>query len=308
MATPVARWLARRRLALGLLLCACALGAPALAAPALDRIATSGHLTIGYLAYAEPFSYKDGVGKPAGYGIDLCSKVGEAVKRELQLPAVTVNFIAVPFDERFRAVDQGAIDILCGAEPTLQRRAVVDFSIPIMISGTGVVIRHDAPARLRQLLSGQDPRTQPVWRGSRGQAPERHVVAVISGTTLEQALIDHLRASRILVEVVPVKDTQEGINMVLKRRADAFFCGRALLLDTARRNIGSKELVVLDRIYKRGLVALAVQRNDDRFRLLVDRTLSRLMQSGELDALYTRYFGAPDRAMGDLFQLVALPE
>jgi polar amino acid transport system substrate-binding protein len=55
-------------------------------------------------------------------------------------------------------------------------------------------------------------------------------------------------------------------------------------------------------------VALAVQRNDDRFRLLVDRTLSRLMQSGELGTLYTRYFGAPDRATLDLFQLAALPE
>lgn len=297
-----------RRLALGALLCACVLGKPAQAVPALDRVAASGHLTIGYLADAQPFSFKDAAGKPAGFGIDLCSRVGEAVKRELQLPGVSVNFIAVPFDERFHAVDQGAVDILCGAEPTLQRRAVVDFSIPILINGMGVVIRSDAPARLRQLLSGQDPRTQPVWRGSRGQAPERHVVAVIGGTTLEQALIDHLRASRILVEVVPVKDTQSGIDMVLKRRADAFFSDRALLLDAARRNIAAKELVVLDRIFRRSKVALAVPRDDARFRLLVDRTLSRLMQSGELATLYSRYFGAPDRATLDMFQLAALPE
>ena len=96
--------------------------------------------------------------------------------------------------------------------------------------------------------------------------------------------------------------------MVLQRRADAFFSDRALLLDAVRRNTAASQLVVLDRIFRRGKVALAVQRNDDRFRLLVDRTLSHLMQSGELAALYTRYFGAPDRGMLDMLQLVALPE
>jgi ABC-type amino acid transport substrate-binding protein len=295
-------------LALVLLLCGGLPSGPAGAAATLDRVAESGRLTIGYLADQQPFSYTDAAGKPAGYGIDVCSTVGEAVKTELKQPGMSVNLIAVPFDGRFHAVDQGAIDILCGAEPTLQRRAIVDFSIPILLSGMGVVIRGDAPARLRQLLSGQDPRTQPVWRGSRGQAPERHVVAVIGGTTLEQTLIDRLRGSRIIVEVVPVVDTKAGIDLVLQRRADAFFNDRALLLDAARHNTAASQLVVLDRIYRRGKVALAVPRNDDRFRLLIDRTLSHLMQSGELAALYTRYFGVPDRGMLDMFQLVALPE
>jgi ABC-type amino acid transport substrate-binding protein len=297
-----------QRLALGALMCACVLGKPVRAASTLDRVAGAGRLTIGYLADARPFSYQDSAGKPAGYGIDLCARVGEAVKTELKRPELAVNVVAVPFNDRFRAVDDGTIDILCGAEPTLARRALVDFSIPILLNGMGVVIRSDAPARLRQLLSGQDPKTQPVWRGSRGQAPERHVVAVIGGTTLEQALVDRLRASRIIVEVVPVASNDAGLAMVLQRRADAFFSDRALLLDAARRSSDAKELAVLDRIFRRGKFALAVPRNDDRFRLLVDRTLSHLMQTGELAALYTRHFGAPDRGMLDMFELVALPE
>ena len=38
--------------------------------------------------------------------------------------------------------------------------------------------------------------------------------------------------------------------------------------DAARRNRAATELVVLDRIFRRGKLALAVPRNDDRFRLL----------------------------------------
>ena len=205
-------------------------------------------------------------------------------------------------------VEQGTIDILCGAEPSLERRAHVDFSIPVLLNGTGAVIRSDAPVRLRQVLSGESPSPQPIWRGTPGQAPERHTVAVIGGTVLEKDLVDRMRLSRIVVSVVPVKDNAAGLQMVLDRRADAFFGNRSLLLDSVRHHLSGKQLVVLDRIFKRSQVALGVQRDDSAFRLLIDRVLTGLMRSGELAAMYTAHFGAPDQSTLDMFQLVALPD
>ena len=281
---------------------------PTLARGTLDGARESGKLTMGYLADAQPFSYTDASGKAAGYAVTLCGKIGDAVRSELKLPTMSVSFVAVPLDERFRAVEDGRIDILCGTEPTLERRARLDFSIPILVGGTGVVIRTDAPVRLRQVLSGQDPSKQPIWRATQGQAPERRVVAVIGGTTLETALIDRLRTSHIIVNVVTVKDNAAGMQMVLARRADAFFNDRTLLLDAKKRGPSGSQLTVLDRLFRHALVALAVRRDDDDFRLLVDRTLSQLMRSGEASALYATYFGAPDRGTLDFFQLVALPD
>ena len=281
---------------------------PTLAQGTLDRVRESGRLTMGYLADAQPFSYTDASGKAAGYAVSLCSRIGDAVRGALRLPTMSVDFVAVPLDERFRAVEEGRIDILCGAEPTLERRALVDFSIPILLSGTGVVIRTDAPARLEQVLSGREPAKQPIWRGTLDQAPERRVVAVIGGTPLEKALIDRLRVSRIVVDIVSVKDNAAGIRMVLERRAAAFFSDRALLLDAKRRGPSGNELVVLDRLFRRAQVALAVRRDDDDFRLVVDRTLSELVRSGAAGTIYTSYFGAPDREALDFFQLVALPD
>lgn len=274
----------------------------------LDGVRESGTLTMGYLADAQPFSYTDAAGKAAGYAVALCTKIGDAVKSELKLPALSVNFVAVPLDQRFPALEQGRIDVLCGAEPTLERRALVDFSIPILLSGTGVVIRADAPARLEQVLSGREPPKQPIWRATQGQAPERHVVAVIGSTPLEKALSDRLKMSRIVVDVVSVNDNAAGIRMVLERRAAAFFSDHALLLDVTRRDPSANKLVVLDRLFRRAQVALAVRRNDDDFRLVVDRTLSRLMRSGEAGSNYANYFGAADRSTLDFFQLVALPD
>jgi ABC-type amino acid transport substrate-binding protein len=294
--------------ALASLLLACVVAIPAMARDTLDEVRESGKLTIGYLADARPFAYTDESGKPAGYAVALCGQVGDELRSALKLPALTVQFVAVPFDERIHALEEHRVDILCGVEPTLGRRAQMDFSIPILQGGTGVMIRADAPARIEQVLSGRESAKPPVWRATQGQAPERHVIAVIGGTTVEKAVIDRLRLARIVADVVAVKSTGAGMQMVLERRADAFFNDRALLLEARKLSPAAKQLVVLDRLFARAQVALGVRRDDDGLRLAVDGALSRLLRSGEAATIYARYFGAPDRATLDYFQLVALPD
>ena len=68
---------------------------PASAASALDRIRQSGHMAIGYLADAAPLSSLNASGKPAGYGVALCEKVGAAVQAELKLASLAVDFVPV---------------------------------------------------------------------------------------------------------------------------------------------------------------------------------------------------------------------
>jgi len=298
----------RRLVPLLLMVCGCLSMGPALALGALDRVRASGKLTIGYLTDARPFSYTDSANKPAGYAVTVCGKIGDAVRTELQMPNLSVNIVPVAFDQRYQAVEQGTVDILCGAEPTLARRVSADFSIPIMLHGTGVVIRADAPTRLKQVLSGQEAKANPVWRGSSGQAPERRKVAVIGGTALEKALIDRLRMRHMIVDVVPVDHTSVGLQMVLTRQADAFFSDRALLLDAVNRNAKATQLEVLDRVFQRDQIALATQRDDGQLRLVIDRTLSQLIRSGEMQAIYRANFGEPDRSTLEMFEFVALPD
>jgi ABC-type amino acid transport substrate-binding protein len=281
---------------------------PAWAAGTLDKVRSSGRLTIGYVSDMRPFAYADASGKPSGYAVALCAKVADAVRAELKQPSLAVDFSPLPRDEALRAVDQGKVDLLCGAVPTLERRALVDFSIPILVSGAGVAVRADAPARLVQALSGKAPSDHPLWRASPDQAPQHGVLAVTGGTTLEKALVDQLKERRIVADVVPVATTEAGLQMLADRKADAFFSDRAVLLDAASRSATHGGVVVLDRLFRRDLVALAMRRNDDDFRLLVDRTLSQLYRRQEVMALYADHFGTPGAATQDFFNLVALPD
>ncbi len=55
-------------------------------------------------------------------------------------------------------------------------------------------------------------------------------------------------------------------------------------------------------------LTLGLARGDDDFRLVVDRTLSRLFRSAEFRALYARWFGEPDESTLEFFRRSALPE
>ena len=279
----------------------------AFAAGTLDKVKESGKLTLGYRADTRPFAFSDG-GQPAGFSVALCQKVADAVKAELKLPALAVAFVPLTATDRFEAVQQGRVDLSCGTDtPTLGRRALADFSIPIFFAGTGALLRADADRRLRDAMEDRPAPTQPVWRGAPGVFSSNVVFAAVGGTTVEKSLIDGLRTRRISVTVARVPDYAAGVQMVRERRAAALFGDRPVLLDAAKRG-PADELMVLERRFTREPLALALRRGDDAFRLLVDRSLSRLFRSPEMGPLYTTYFGAPDPGVLEFFQSVALPD
>lgn len=283
------------------------LALPAAAAGTLDKVKESGKLTLGYRADTRPFAFSDG-DKPAGFSVALCQKVADAVKAELKLPALAVEFVPVTAANRFEALQQGRVDLSCGTDtPTLERRATIDFSIPNFAAGTGAVVRADADRRLRDALANKPDPAQPVWRGAPGLLTEQVVFAVVAGTTIEKALIDALKLRRIVVTVAPVADYAAGVKMVLERRAAALFGDRPVLLDAAKRGPAG-ELTVIERTFTREPLALALRRGDDAFRLLVDRSLSRLFRSKDFATLYAGHFGTPDAATLEFFQSVALPD
>ena len=145
----------------------------------------------------------------------LCQKVADAVKAELMLPAGG-GFVPLMATDRFEAVQQGRVDLSCGTDtPTLERRALVDFSIPIFFAGTGALLRSDADRRLRDAMEDRPAPTQPVWRGAPGVFSSNVVFAAVGGTTIEKSLIDGLRTRRITVTVARVPDYAAGVQMVL---------------------------------------------------------------------------------------------
>jgi putrescine:ornithine antiporter len=305
----------RRRFALAvfaaLLVAAAQTWVHAAAAPGrvVARIRDTGRITFGYRADAGPFAYTDDSGMPAGYSVALCQKIADEAKRELNLPALKVEWKPVVFEERFRALQLGEIDLLCGADTvTLARRGEADFSIPIFPGGIGALLRADAPARLREVLSGRGQPFHPVWRANATQLLQARDFAVVTGTTAETWLEKRMNDLEVVAGVALVKSYDEGVQRVLNRRADVFFGDRAILFDAAKRHAGRRDLVVLDRFFTYEPMALALAPDNDDFRLLVDRALSRVYRSGDISQVYAKSFGEPDEDALRFFRWNTLPE
>jgi polar amino acid transport system substrate-binding protein len=283
--------------------------APGLAAGTLDRIKGAGKITLGYRTDARPFSFGES-GAPAGYSIALCQKVADQVKADLGLSSLALQWTPVTLADRFSAVQQGKIDLLCGGDTvSLSRRKDVSFSIPIFASGIGVLLRADAPAALRVILAVGQPPDNPVWRGS----PARTVLnsktfSVVSGTTGPNWLAGRINAFQVDATVAPVESYDAGIKRVLDRSSDVLFGDRSILIEAADRSAAARDLVVLPRLFTYEPLALALARNDDDFRLTVDRALSGAFASKDFEDLYVKWFGEPSDLGLSYLQMGVFPE
>jgi polar amino acid transport system substrate-binding protein len=280
--------------------------APAGAAT-LDKVKQASKLTLGYREDARPFSFKDGSGTPTGYSIALCQQVADEVKAELGGGDLTVEWVPVTLDDRFDALAQGKVDLLCASDTvTLERRKQVSFSIPVFPSGIAAILRSDAPRALQDVLASRPP-SGPIWRASPAQILEDKTFSVVKGTTGETWLSGRINDFQLPTKVVPVDSYDAGIKAVLDGGANAFFGDRPILMDAAAQSASASDLVVLDKQFTFEPIALALPRNDDDFRLVVDRALSRYFTSDAFLDTYVKWFGTPDAAEVLFFRQSALP-
>ena len=276
--------------------------------PTLDRIKASGKIRFGYRTDARPFSFKDDKGDAAGYSVALCLQVTDAIKASLGIASLGVEWVPVSVGDRFTAVQQGTVDLFCGADTrTVSRMQDVAFSIPIFPGGIGAMIRSDAPVRLSQILSGR-PNTDPVWRASAGQLLQTQAFTVVEGTTAQPWLTGKLNSFQLTAKVSPVKDYAAGVQALRDRTANVFFGDRSILLETAARQATPGEVVVIDRNFTYETLALTMARNNGDLRVLVDGTLSRFYQTPAFWTLYEKWFGKPEVGTHAFFMWLTMPE
>jgi len=277
-------------LAAALLICSFAVEA---ASATLDRIRQSGAIQLAYRDGAPPFSFRDRDGKVRGYSAELCEHVAHAIGKSLGVAAVKITWKAVDANTRLDAVASGDADIECGTTTiTLARMEKVDFSVPVFVDGGSVLVRSNSKVtRLTDLKSKR--------------------VAVIAGTTTEQALVAQLTALDSPATLVPVKDSAEGLAQLVGGKVDGYAGDRIVLTTLRQRAAKPTTLSFVDSDFSYEPYALVVRRDDPDFRLAVNRALVALYRGGEIDAIFQRWFasfGAPGPLLHAMFYLNRLPE
>lgn len=277
-------------------------------ADTLQRIESSNTLNLGYVDDIAPFSSLQN-GEVSGYAIELCEKVVEQVKTELNLPALQVSYQSVNTTQGLTAVRDGALDLLCSPSvESLSQRKQVSFSLPIYTAGLAALVHKDAPEALLNVLNGKVAHSGPTWRATLNRGLANHTYAVKQGEATEAWIRKQQRMLGVVAKVVTVGSQEEGVQLVAEGKVDAFFSERMLLKTYLARRDDASAMQVLERIYEYAPVAMALPRGDEDFRLLVDTALSKVQRSGELEQIYSRYFGEPGEVVKALFKVYALPE
>jgi glutamate/aspartate transport system substrate-binding protein len=263
------------------LLAAVAAAAPLAAQPL--PTAERGTLTLGVRDDAFPFSYRAADGRHTGFSIELCQRIVQALEQRRGRP-MAVRQLVVTSRNRIAHLLAGNIDLECGSTTNTRSRTElgVTFSLVIFVSDIAAM----APRAMDTLQSVDDL--------ARLQATDPPVLGVVGTTAVPRlpALRQRLGA-RFAIAYAP--DNDQALHLLGQGQASAFVTDRVLLAarlaaggDAApwRLLLGTASPDALEHY---GLM-MRDTAADAPLKQQADDTLRAMMQSGEFEALYARWF------------------
>ena len=250
----------------------------------LEQIKKSETIRIGYRETNPPMSFLNQDKQPVGYSIELCLQIVNEVKSMLQNPNIAVRYVPVTASNRFEALSNNSIDILCGATTkTLSRSELVDFTQLTFITGAALLSMNSTKVDAIADLKGKK-------------------VAVSKDTTTMNTLQNTIRKKGIDAKIVPVDSAAEGMDLVIKGEVAAFAADQIVLIGLVVTHMDPTQFAVSNEVFSFEPFALAVRRNDADFRLVADRVLSRLSRTGDIKKVYQRWFGKYITEVPDLLE------
>jgi glutamate/aspartate transport system substrate-binding protein len=249
--------------------------APATAADTLARIRDKRTITLAHREASVPFSYLDANGKPVGYAVDLCLRIAEAVKRELKLPQLNIEYLPVTPATRIAAIAEGKADLECGSTTNnVERRQQVSFTIPHFIAMTRMVARADSGIK--------------NWADLRGRR-----VVTTKGTTTVKLLNERDKVRSLDLKLIEGRDHAESFGMVEQGRAEAFVMDDVLLYGLRANAAKPEHFVIVGDPLSAEPYAIMLRKDDPAFKALADREMARLINDGEIYKIYDKWFRNP---------------
>lgn len=259
----------------------------------LGKIKAAKVINVAYADNALPFSFVGTSNEPAGYSIDLCRRVIAGIGQAVGQPNLRVNWLAGSTPERLRMVATGKADLECGnTSQTLARLANVDFSGLTFIDAGGIMIRADSPFHSMADLDGKK-------------------IAVLKGTTTEARLNAIVQKHMVNTRVVPVGDANEGVAMLESGSADAYAGDKIKLVGLAAQAKDPAKFVMLAEEISFEPYAMALPRGDSALRLEVNRALTQVYLSDDIETIFARWLGVlgrPTPLLSAMYLLYSIPE
>ena len=118
-------------------------------------------------------------------------------------------------------------------------------------------------------------------------------VAVTSGTTSVALMKKFERDNKLRIRYLMTKDFAEAMQLVANKRADAFVLDDVLLAGQIANLPNASDFTILDAALSVEPYGAMFRKDDPQFKSLVDKTVTDMIRSGELQKLYATWFESP---------------
>jgi len=241
----------------------------------LKKIKDSGVITLGHRESSVPFSYYDDNQKVIGYAMDLCYKIVDAVKKDLKLQKLEVKLNPVTSATRIPLIANGTVDLECGSTTNnIEREKQVAFTITHFVTANRFVSKKANNFKTVDDLKGK-------------------TVVSTSGTTNIKQITEINGQKNLGMNILAAKDHAEAFLMVETDRAAAFVMDDILLYSLVATSKSPSDYTINADALSVEPYGIMMRREDPAFKKVVDGAMTAVYKSGEINAIYAKWFQKP---------------
>jgi len=258
------------------LLAALAFTMPAIAQEGtLKKVKDSGSITIGHRDASLPFSYYDDKQQPIGYAMDLCMKIVDAVKAELKLRKLEVKYQLVTSANRIPLMANGTIDLECGSTTNnVARQEQVWFTMTHFVTANRWAYKKSAKLGKLSDLKGK-------------------TIVSTAGTTNIKGMTEINAARNLGMNIISANGHSEAFQMVETGRAVAFAMDDILLAGLVAQSRAPGDYAISTEATSVEPYGIMVRKDDKAFKAVADRAMTNVYKSGQIKAIYSKWFEKP---------------
>jgi glutamate/aspartate transport system substrate-binding protein len=242
----------------------------------LKKVKETGAITLGVRESSIPFTYLDDKQQFVGYALDICMKIVDAVKKDLNMPKLEVKLTPVTSATRIPLMANGTIDLECGSTTNnAERQKQVSFTNSHFLTASRFVSKKASNIKTINDLKGKS-------------------VVSTSGTTNIKQLNEVNSERKLGINIIPAKDHAEAFLMVETDRAVAFVMDDILLASLVASSKDPKAYVISEDSFSLPEpYGIMLRRDDPAFKKVADKATADLYTSPEIMTIYKKWFQSP---------------
>jgi glutamate/aspartate transport system substrate-binding protein len=245
----------------------------------LKKIKDSGAITLGVRESSGVLSYTLGGAKYVGYHVAICEKAVEDIEKAVGRK-VKINYQPVTSQNRIPLVQNGTVDLECGSTTNnATRQKDVAFANTTFVEEVRMAVKTSSGIKSVADLQGK-------------------TVATTTGTTSVQTLRKNKRAENMEFKEVFGKDHSDSFLLVDSGRADVFVMDGSLLAGLIARSKNPADFKIVGEVLSVEPIAIMMRKDDAALLKLVNGTIAGMVKSGEINALYDKWFMQPTPPTG----------